>query len=74
MEAAESGDLLNRDGLAGQIGRMLASPKALNLSESFAHQWLGLANIDGAADDPQRGITSKPASRFSHIYLPKTDP
>ncbi|MCH2614997.1 MAG: DUF1592 domain-containing protein, partial [Opitutales bacterium] len=51
MEAAESGEVLNRDGLASQIARMLASPKALNLSESFAHQWLGLADIDSAADD-----------------------
>ena len=70
MEAAESGELLNRDGLASQIDRMLASPKALNLSESFAHQWLGLADIDSAADDATtRGsLRSQPLDFLHYLF------
>ncbi len=70
MEAAESGEVLNRDGLASQIDRMLASPKALNLSESFAHQWLGLADIDSAADDATtRGsLRSQPLDFLHYLF------
>ena len=70
MEAAESGELLNSDRLASQIGRMLASPKALNLSESFAHQWLGLADIDSAADDATtRGsLRSQPLDFLHYLF------
>ena len=70
MEAAESGELLNSDGLASQIDRMLASPKALNLSESFAHQWLGLADIDSAADDATtRGsLRSQPLDFLHYLF------
>ena len=70
MEAAESGELLNRDGLASQIDRMLASSKALNLSESFGHQWLGLADIEGAADDATtRGsLRSQPLDFLHYLF------
>ena len=70
MEAAESGELLNRDGLASQIDRMLASSKALNLSESFGHQWLGLADIDSAADDATtRGsLRSQPLDFLHYLF------
>jgi len=70
MEAAESGELLKRDGLASQIDRMLASPKALNLSESFGHQWLGLTDIDSAADDATtRGsLRSQPLDFLHYLF------
>jgi hypothetical protein len=41
--AADAGHLTQQAGtLAGQLDRMLASPKADSLAESFAAQWLGL--------------------------------
>ncbi|MAM90396.1 MAG: hypothetical protein CMI15_02845 [Opitutaceae bacterium] len=75
MEAAESGELLNRDGLASQIDRMLASSKALNLSESFGHQWLGLADIDSAADDATtRGSLRGQPLDFLHYLFTEDRP
>lgn len=70
MAAAENGNLFNRDGLATQIDRMLASPKALNLSKSFGHQWLGLADIDSAADDATtRGsLRSQPIDFLHYLF------
>lgn len=70
MEAAERGDLHSREGLASQIDRMLASQKALNLSESFGHQWLGLADIDSAADDATtRGsLRSQPLDFLHYLF------
>lgn len=51
FEAAARGDLEHADEIAKQVDRMLASPRARNLAESFGHQWLGLADIDNARDD-----------------------
>lgn len=70
IRSAESGDLLNRDGLAKQVDRMLDSPKAQNLSESFGHQWLGLADIDSAAEDATtRGsLRSQPIDFLNYLF------
>ncbi len=50
-KSAASGDLEDPQKLVAEIDRMLASPKSRTLSESFAHQWFGLADIDDAASD-----------------------
>ena len=50
-KSAANGDLKDPQKLVVQIDRMLASPKSRTLSESFAHQWFGLADIDDAASD-----------------------
>ena len=50
-KSAASGGLKDRQVLVAQIDRMLASPKSRTLSESFAHQWFSLTDIDDAASD-----------------------
>ena len=46
FESAESGALLKEGEVGRQVARMLADPRARNLSESFGVQWLGLSSID----------------------------
>ena len=46
MQAARKGKLREKDEVSRQVGRMLADPKARNLSESFGVQLLGLSSID----------------------------
>jgi hypothetical protein len=51
--AAESGRLHNSAALAEQMRRMLRDPKARELAESFAVQWLRLDQLYTAKPDPQ---------------------
>ncbi|HAE12250.1 MAG TPA: hypothetical protein DCG39_11470 [Opitutae bacterium] len=46
MKAARKGTLREKGEVSRQIGRMLADPKARNLSESFGVQLLALSSID----------------------------
>ena len=46
FESAESGALIKEGEVGRQVARMLADPRARNLSESFGVQWLGLSSID----------------------------
>jgi len=46
FESAESGALLKEGEVDRQVARMLADPRARNLSESFGVQLLGLSSID----------------------------
>ena len=46
FESAESGALLKEGEVGRQVSRMLADPRARNLSESFGVQLLGLSSID----------------------------
>ncbi len=46
FESAKSGALLMEREVGRQVARMLADPRARNLSESFGVQWLGLSSID----------------------------
>lgn len=52
--AAADGSLLKPEGLAMQVRRMLADPKAAALADNFAGQWLELRNLDTLSPDPQR--------------------
>jgi hypothetical protein len=46
LEVARKGALLEKDEVGRQVDRMLADPRARNLSESFGVQLLGLSSID----------------------------
>ncbi|MCB1062286.1 MAG: DUF1592 domain-containing protein [Verrucomicrobiae bacterium] len=54
MAAARSGELNDPAQLEVQIQRMLRDPKAKELSESFAYQWLQLNVLLGSQPDPKR--------------------
>jgi hypothetical protein len=45
LQLGQNGSLLKNDVLKSQISRMLNSPKRLALSENFAGQWLGFADL-----------------------------
>ncbi|MFN3151562.1 DUF1592 domain-containing protein [Bremerella sp.] len=50
-QLADSGLLLDREVLDGQVQRMLADPRAIELSESFYVQWLKLQELWSAQPD-----------------------
>ena len=52
LTAAERGELRDPDGLARQVRRMLADPRAGSLVENFAGQWLYLRNLTNTHPDP----------------------
>ena len=54
LQAAEQQLLGAPGGLAAQIARMLADPKARALVENFAGQWLHLRNVADWTPDPER--------------------
>ena len=70
FEAAARGDLKRADEIAKQVDRMLASPKARNLAESFGYQWLGLADIDNARDDAlsRQALRSQPFDFLNYLF------
>jgi hypothetical protein len=51
---AEAGKLRDPQILRQQAQRMLRSPKAKELAENFALQWLQLTTVEGAMPDPER--------------------
>lgn len=51
MAKAESGKLREPEVLESQVRRMLADPRAMNLVENFAAQWLYLRNLDSITPD-----------------------
>ena len=68
--AAETGELRNPDIFAKQIDRMLASPKARNLAESFATQWLLLDQIKHERNDPPylHALKSQPLDFLHYLF------
>jgi hypothetical protein len=54
FDAAARGALRTPAGVAWQVRRMTADPKAFALAENFAGQWLQLRNLIGAKPDPDR--------------------
>jgi hypothetical protein len=50
--AAASGELADTAGIAAQVRRMLADPRAASLSERFASQWLGIDGLEARQLDP----------------------
>lgn len=70
LESAKRNRLTQPEELGEQIDRMLASPKAINLAESFAHQWLGLADIDNADKDVTKrdALRSQPIDFLNYLF------
>ena len=70
MDVAAKGNLNDPDIITVQIDRMLASPKARNLAESFGGQWLGLSDIDNAADDAtsREALRSQPLDFLNYLF------
>ena len=70
LESARRGRLKKAKELAVQIDRMLASPKARNLAESFGYQWLDLADIDLADSDvtARDALRSQPLDFLDYLF------
>jgi hypothetical protein len=45
MSAAESGELSDEEGVAGQVKRLLADPRAIKRSQQFLSEWLNLGRL-----------------------------
>ena len=58
-DLAETGRLQDPEILKGQVGRMLRSPKALGLVQSFVEQWLGTREL---------GSTIAPDAKLFPMY------
>jgi hypothetical protein len=54
FRAAKAGSLHTPQGLDQQVRRMLADPKAGNLADNWAAQWLQLRNLGRTKPDPER--------------------
>jgi mono/diheme cytochrome c family protein len=54
LKAAERGALRRQGGLAEQVRRMLADPRAEALVTNFAGQWLQLRNLRGIVPNPEQ--------------------
>ena len=54
IAGAADGSLVKPEGVAAQVRRMLADPKASALADNFAGQWLELRNLDSISPDPER--------------------
>lgn len=70
-EAAASGSLSSPDALAAQVERMLLSPKARSLAESFGVQWLGLDSLDELLQsDPIRlhALKTQPVDFLHYLF------
>ncbi len=52
LAAAEKGSLVNDEGIAAQIDRMLASPRAHEGLRAFVTDWLKLRELDNLTKDP----------------------
>lgn len=52
LDAADAGTLSTRAGLAAEVDRMLADPRARDATEVFFEQYLDLARFDRSAPDP----------------------
>ena len=70
MESASNGSLLLNENYRMQIRRMLASPKARNLSEDFAMQWLSLQEIENVSNNPPTmlALRSQPLDFLHYLF------
>ena len=53
LDHADDGDLSRPDVLAAEVRRMLRDPRASELAESFATQWLQIGRLDTVEFDPK---------------------
>jgi Protein of unknown function (DUF1592)/Protein of unknown function (DUF1588)/Protein of unknown function (DUF1587)/Protein of unknown function (DUF1585)/Protein of unknown function (DUF1595) len=52
LEAAGRGELRDREGMARQVKRMLADPRAGSLASNFGFQWLNLSKLAEITPEP----------------------
>lgn len=70
-KAAANGSLSSPEALAVQVERMLLSPKARSLAESFGVQWLGLESLDELLQsDPIRlhALKTQPVDFLHYLF------
>ena len=70
-KAAANGSLASPEALAVQVERMLLSPKARSLAESFGVQWLGLDSLDELLQsDPIRlhALKTQPVDFLHYLF------
>lgn len=69
-EVAANGTLRDPEVLARQVDRLLASPKARSLAESFGVQWLQLDQIDEVNNDANARATlkSQPIDFLAYLF------
>jgi hypothetical protein len=67
---AADGTLTEPEIFAAQIDRMLVSPRARSLAESFGVQWLGLDDIDDFTSDPiaNFALKSEPIDFLNYLF------
>ena len=63
LDQADSGELVSDEGLAAQVRRMLADPRAQGLIDNFAAQWLSLRLLDQAEPDAAQFPSFTPTLR-----------
>ena len=70
MALAQEGSLSNPETLQAQIARMLKSPAARSLSESFGVQWLGIANLDALISNPiaHHSLRTQPVLFLNYLF------
>ncbi|MCH2209310.1 MAG: DUF1592 domain-containing protein [Lentisphaerales bacterium] len=72
---AAAGELKNKDVLAKEIDRMLASPKAENFYKAFSGQWLGTDRIESVEElkrypffgNAKHSMINEPAELFKYL-------
>ncbi|MEM0897301.1 MAG: DUF1592 domain-containing protein [Verrucomicrobiota bacterium] len=75
MALATSGRLTEPDVIAAQVDRLLSSPKARSLTESFATQWLTLNEINNVSSEPTRRHAFRTqAQDFVHYLFTENRP
>ncbi len=70
MALAKKGSLLSPEVLRVQVERMLESPSARSLSESFGVQWLGIANLDALITNPiaHHSLRTQPVLFLNYLF------
>jgi hypothetical protein len=68
-ESAQTGRLGEVAEFAKQINRLLASPGARNLAESFGYEWLGLGDLDAIANvQSHQAYLSQPIDFIHYLF------
>ena len=70
LQAAADGSLQREEVLRSQLDRMLTSPKARNLAEDFAVQWMTLNEIEHASNNPpvMVALKSQPIDFMHYLF------
>ena len=70
MALASDGSILKKEVITTQVKRMLKSPQARNLAESFGVQWLGIANLDEMIKNPisHHSLRTQPVLFLNHLF------